>query len=335
MTVSALVIAIALTGMWEWHWRSYGAVPGYRDEAALWTRQRRRIDRGEGNATVLIGSSRTFFDIQFPVWERLSGRRPIQLARNASSPLFLLEDLANDPAFNGRLLVGIAPDIFFSGFQAWRGLLPYLHKESPSQRIGKTLSMHLVEPWFAFYDPAFALFVDVQRLPWPERKDLPGYYPIKTAVTESDRNNYMWSKLTTDASYRALARRLEDLNFHDPVPTPAEAAEMQRTLDEQIVRAAAAIAKLSSRGVSVVFVRDPSDGNYLDYEDREYPRQTTWDVLLTKTGAAGIHFKDYRELQGYDLPEWSHMTRESAVRYTEVVYDIIEKTFPPTDGSRW
>jgi hypothetical protein len=161
--LSALLITVSLTGGWEWYWRDFGAVPGYRDDDALWARQRRRIDDGEGNATVLVGSSRTFFDIQLPTWERVSGHRPIQLAVNGTSPLFAMEDLAADPHFTGRLLVGIAPDLFFPGFQYHSGLTRYVRKESPSQRIGKILSMHLIERWFAFYDQDFALFTVLRR----------------------------------------------------------------------------------------------------------------------------------------------------------------------------
>src|ERR1700689_4918787 len=69
-----LLLAVTLTGGWEYYWRSLGAVPGYLDDDALWARQRRRIDDGEGSATVLIGASRTFFDVQLNVWERVSGR---------------------------------------------------------------------------------------------------------------------------------------------------------------------------------------------------------------------------------------------------------------------
>lgn len=332
---AAFLIATALSGAWEWHWRSFGAIPGYRDDAALWARQRRRIDHGAGNATVLIGSSRTFFDIQLPVWERLAGRRPIQLARNGSSPLFLIEDLANDPVFTGRLLVGIAPNIFFSGYQQWKGLTSYIDTESPSQRVGKILSMYLVEPWFAFYDPSFALFNVLRSQPWPERGDIPRYYSLKYAVTQADRNNYMWDKLANDAAYRALARNVQELAFYYPLPTPEESAEYQRNRDVQITKAAAAVARLRSRGVSVIFVRDPSEGDYLADEDFEFPRQTSWDVLLKKTAVPGIYFQDFSELQGYDLPEMSHMTRESAEHYTEALYGVIARKYPPSDGSHW
>jgi hypothetical protein len=335
MLLGALLLAVLLTGAWEWHWRAFGAVPGYRDDDALWARQRRRIDAGDGSATVLVGASRTFFDVQLPAWERLSGRRPIQLALDGTTPLFALEDLANDPSFSGKLVIGIAPDIFFSGYEYLKGVGRYFHKESPSQRVGKVLSMHLVEPWLAFYDPDFALFTVLRRQPWPERAGISGHAVRKLSITEADRNNYMWSKLETDSSYQALARSIWAENFNHPPPTAQEAAENQRTLDEQIARTAAAVARLRARNIPVVFVRDPSAGDYLAFEDRAFPRKSTWDVLLAKTNAPGIHFQDYPQLQGYDLPEWSHMTRASAERYTAALYQIMERDYPPPNGTRW
>jgi hypothetical protein len=228
MLLCALLLAVIFTGGWEYYWRAFGAVPGYRDDDALWARQRRRIDDGEGNATVLVGASRTFFDVQLSAWERASGHRPIQLALDGTSPLFALEDLANDPSFTGRLLIGIAPDVFFSGFEYRAGLTRYFRKESPSQRVGKILSMHLLEPWLAFYDPDFALFTVLRRQPLPEREGLSGHSVRKLSITEADRNNYMWNKIETDSSYRTLVRSIWAEDFSDPPPTPQEAAENQK-----------------------------------------------------------------------------------------------------------
>jgi len=335
LLLGALLLAALLTGAWEWHWRAFGAVPGFRDDSALWARQRRRIDAGDGNATVLIGASRTFFDVQLPVWQRLSGRRPIQLALVGTSPLFALEDLADDPAFRGKIHIGIAPDIFFSGYEYLKAFGRYTHKESPSQRVAKIISMHLVEPWFAFYDPDFALFTVLRRQPWPERKDLNGIDVRKLSVTEADRNNHMWSKLETDGRYQALAKRIWAQDFYDPPPTAEEAVKNKQTFDDQIARTAAAIARLRARNIPVIFVREPSAGEYLAYEDRNFPRKSNWDVLLKKVNAPGIYFQDYPQLQGYDLPEWSHMTRASAERYTAALYQIMERDYPPPDGTRW
>ncbi|HEX9140334.1 MAG TPA: hypothetical protein VF848_11110 [Steroidobacteraceae bacterium] len=337
MLLGALLLAVALTGAWEWHWRAYGAVPGYDEDEALWAQQRRRIDAGEGNATVLVGASRTLFDLQLPVWERLSGRRPIQLAIPGTSPLPLLEDLANDQNFNGRVLIGIAPQVVFLGLQYGGNAFTYWRKESPSQRVGQWLSTHLVEPWLAFYDQDFALFTVLHRQPWPHRNGANEYIEVrKLSVSESDRNTYMWTKVATDPAYRAICRAVWAQNFNPPPPTPEEVADFQKTLDEQIARTAAAVVKLRTRGVPVIFVRHPSVDDYLSYENRVFPRATTWEQLLAKSGAPGVYFEDYPELRsGYEIPEWSHMTKESAERYTAALYGILERGFAPSDGKRW
>jgi hypothetical protein len=181
----------------------------------------------------------------------------------------------------------VAPDLFFSGYETSKNMARYVRKESPSQRVGKFLSMHLLEPWLAFYDPDFALFTVLRRQPWPAREGLGGLSVRKLSVTEADRNNFMWSKLTTDAKYRALARSIWAEDFNDPPPTPAEAADNQHKLDQQIDRAVMAVTRLRARGVPVIFVRHPSAGDYLAYEDRTFPRRTSWDLLLAKTGAPG------------------------------------------------
>ena len=119
---------------------------GIRNSYGLWAIQRRRIDAGEGDATVLIGASRMLFDIAAAgVGEpRRQAADPAGVRRHIAGTA--IEDLAADPNFTGRLLVGVAPDIFFTGFEYRDAALPYTRKESPSQRIGQWLSMRLVEP---------------------------------------------------------------------------------------------------------------------------------------------------------------------------------------------
>jgi hypothetical protein len=329
--LGAIVVFALLLGGWEAYWRSYGVRPSITNTYGLWAMQRRRIDAGEGNATVLLGASRVFFDIQLPVWERLAGRRPIQLAIEGTSPLPFLDDLADDPSFTGQVLVGVAPDLFFSGYQYRAGVLAYVRKESPSQRVGQWLSMHFIEPYFAFDDPDFALKTVLARQPWPVRPGKRWFTEVrKLAESESDRNTHLWSKVGDDLGYREIARNIWREGFvpSDDDPTPEELA---KGVHEQIERAAKAVAKLRARRVKVLFVRMPSIGEYLAFENRVFPRASTWDVLLATTGAPGIHFEDYPELrpdvQGYYLPEWSHMVRADGERVTAALYGIIERDF--------
>ena len=327
--IVAVVMAIVMLAGWEWYWRDYGVTPSYRNSDAQWASQRRRIDNGEGGKTVLIGSSRVLFDVQLPVWEKATGERPIQLSLEGTSSVPVLEDLAADANFTGRLLVGVTPGLFFSGF-AYRGdAISRYHKEAPSDRTGHWISQHLLEPWLAFYDPDFALDVVVRRQAWPARAGVPSRMPVrKLMVSDIDRNTMMWRKVEVDPVYRALARSIWAQNFTGPPPpsmnTPAKA---KAVVDKQIERAVKAVTTLRARGVQVVFVRPPSVGEYYAFEQKTVPRAATWDVLLQRTGAPGIHFEDFPALQGYESPEWSHLTAAEADRFTAALVPIVEREF--------
>lgn len=326
--VALVVFGSALAG-WELYWRSWGAVPSYRNSDGLWAMQRSRIDAGEGKATVFIGSSRTLSNIQLDVWERLGGERPIQLALEGTSPAAPLESLADDPDFKGRLIVGVTPMLFFSGFEYRGEVFAYYPKETPSQRASQRLSMAMVEPLFAFYDPDFALFTILKRQQWAERPGVRVRRDVrKLFLTEADRNTRMWEKLERDPAYQKIATDIWSQNFAPPDPKMIAAAPAMR--QKQIERAATAVAKLKARGVETIFVLHPAAGPFLEFERRANPREVSWDVLLARTGARGIHFEDHPELQGYRLPEWSHLATADAKRYTEALYAIIHR---PADAA--
>ncbi len=326
--IGAAMLVVLLVSAWEAYHRDYGVRPGITNTFGLWAIQRRRIDDGEGDATVLLGASRVFFDIQLPVWERLDGRRPIQLSFEGTSPLREVEDLASDPKFTGRLLIGVSPDLFFSGYEYRAGAIRYAQKESPSQRIGQWLSMHVIEPYLAFDDPDYALqTVLARQVWWPARPGLKSSIRVrKLAETEADRNTHLWDKVDTDPQYRDLARRiwLQEFVPSENDPTPEEA---RKTAQEQIGRMAKAVAALKARGVKVLFVRMPSTGPYLDFERKVFPREQTWEPLLAACKAPGIHFEDYPQLQGYRLPEWSHVAHAQADQLTTALYGIIQREF--------
>ena len=322
--ITAVCLFALLLGAWEWYWRDFGATPGIRNSHGLWAIQRRRIDNGEGDATVIVGSSRMLFDVQLDVWEQLDGKRPIQLAFEGTTPVPFVEDLAADPNFTGRLIVGVAPELFFSGFGKYHvGAIKDARQESPSQRIGQWLSMRLIEPFVAFDDPDYALATVLKRLPWPDRPGKPSRLDVrKLSETEADRNTHMWGKVENDTDYKALMQRVWRQDF-EPGPDDPPPAELAKLRDQQIERTAKAVATLRARGVQVLFVRAPSTGPYLQYDDKLFARATSWDVLLAKTGAPGIHFQDYPELQGLEQPEWSHLSHADARKFTTALHALI------------
>lgn len=322
--LAALALSALLIGGWERHWRAYGVTPSIRNSDGLWSVQRRRIDAGEGDRTVLVGASRMLFDTDLDTWQRLSGSRPIQLALEGTTPVPVMENLADDPKFTGRLVVGVAPDVFFSGFAVRGKILKYFRTETPAQRAGQWLSMTLVEPLFAFYDPDFALSTVLRRQPWPLRGGMQPHTRVrKLLVMDRDRNTRIWRKVESDPQYAAMAQRIWAEDFA-PLDA-ADHADLDKTIQDQVGRAAAATAKLRARGVEVIFVRPPSADEYLKYENRDFPRAKTWDVLIAGTGARGIHFQDYPELQDFTLPEWSHIAAVQRPRFTEALYRIVAR----------
>jgi hypothetical protein len=333
--ILAALLALTLLVAWEWYWRDFGVRPSYRNSDGSWAVQRRRIDEGEGGKTVLIGSSRVLFDVQLPVWEKIAGERPIQLALEGTSAVPVLEDLADDPNFKGRLLVGVAPELFFSGF-AYRGkAIGFYHKESPSQRIGHWISMHFLEPYLAFDDPDFALAAVVRRQEWPIRPGMrPSHAVRKLAVSDADRNTHMWDKVENDPEYRALMRQIWTEDLSEPPPPDMDTPEkLQKVIDAQIDRAVKAVTKLRARGVRIVFVRPPSTGFYLQWETRVMPREKTWDPLLKKTGLPGIHFQDYPQLQGFEQPEWSHIKTSDAQKFTAALTPLVIVEFEKQEAA--
>ncbi|MGH8041798.1 MAG: hypothetical protein ACREPN_07125 [Rudaea sp.] len=331
----AVLLFGLMLGAWEWHWRAFGVRPAYRNDNGLWAIQRRRIDHGEGNATVLIGSSRMFMDLQLDVWQKRDGERPIQLAFEGTTPVPFLEDLAADPNFTGRLLIGVAPELFFSGYGFHKDAIRFYHKESPSQRVGQWLSMRLIEPFWAFDDGDYALATVLQRQPWwPDRPGKPNRLHVRRLnISGADRATHLWDKLADDPQYQALARSIWMQDF-EPSPDDPSPAELAKTRDEQIEQVAKAVTTLRARGVKVLFVRSPSAGPYLQFDDRLFPRAVAWDVLLAKTGAPGIYFSDYPELSGFDPPEWSHLKPADARRFTAALHAIVVRDFWKADATK-
>jgi len=324
--IIGLIVAIVLMSGWEAYWRSDGSVPSYRNSEGLWAIERRRINSGEGDKTVLAGSSRVFFDTQLDVWERESGERPIQLALEGTSPITLMEDLADDADFTGSLFVGVAPEMMYTGFEYRGPAFKRFHEESPAQWLGQQISM-LVEPHLAFYHSDYSLFTVIKRQAWPDREGVFNDLDVRRlAIYTKDRNARLYDKVNNDEAYAELAKKIW-AQYHRPIEelSDEEIAENQENLDKQIGRALAATEKLNLRGVDVTFIRNPSDGFYAMSEPMYFPRAETWDVLIEKTGSLGIHWMDHEELQGFWLPESSHMTGVEADRYTKALYHVIQR----------
>jgi hypothetical protein len=183
--------------------------------------------------------------------------------------------------------------------------------------------MHAVEPYLAYYDPDLALFAVLRRQPfWPEREGVAWQPPAvrKLANSRRTRQAEMWTKLEVDPAYREIARNtwLTFLKAPRPDPPPPE-EEMRKQMDALLDAVADDVRAIRARGGEVVFVRAPSAGPFRDAERQGFPRERTWDPLLARTDAAGVHFEDHPDLQDVELPEWSHIRAGDTDRFTRAL----------------
>lgn len=324
--VAAGAAALALAGVvgWELHFRAEQYTPAPQNSDGLWASARRRVEV-RPDSTVIVGSSRILFDTDLDVWAEVMGAEPpIQLAIEGTSGRAFLADLARDPRFAGFVVVGVTPGLFFSPRMGFRAdVIDYWKSETPAQRIGQWLSVRL-EKRLAFLDSDTKLFTRLERLSWPERPGMrpPLREPRKLMVMDERRNTRMWEPVETDPAYRTLARDIWRGFIEMPHP-PLEAAELDGILEA----VAGDVEAIRGRGGEVVFVRPPSGGLYLESETSRFPRADTWDRLLRRCRAQGVHFADVPELAAMEPPEWSHLAAGDRAAFTRAVAGALRSAF--------
>src|SRR5688500_8764037 len=171
--LTLLIVSISVIS-WELYLRNKGVLKAYDDGPALWADKRAKVYEPAENATVFIGSSRIKYDLDIETWQTITGEKAIQLAEEGSSPMLVLEDLANDEKFKGKLIIDITEPLFFSPFAPRDAEtiknINFYKDRTPAQRAGFPLNSFL-ESKFVFLDKDFlSLNAMLDELQVPSRK---------------------------------------------------------------------------------------------------------------------------------------------------------------------
>jgi len=319
-----LVLVFAAVAAWEWKMRDLGLVAGDLDDGkSAWSVERRKIASGDHDGVVIVGGSRILFDTNLGVWEEMTGRRPVQLAMPGMSGQAFLRDIASNSTFDGLVLIDVTPEQFFRegrGHPAFEGVLGYWEDEGPARRAGHHLGQFLSR-YLAFLDDQYSLTELVDQLEIQNRGKIPGPFlrPWKLSENYAGRQYYLWSEVETNERLREHAIQVW-LGLGRGPPDEALIARIRADVRESV-------AMIRARGGDVVFIRPPSTGAYYEREQQNVPRARSWDRLLREAGVFGIHFEDYPDMQGLDLPELSHLTREDAARFTRAYVGVLRERY--------
>lgn len=323
---TTLVLTLAALAGWEMQMRSLGLAAGDLDDSNdHWAVARRSLATGSENKVAIVGDSRIWFDTDLSVWEEMTGTRPVQLALEGTNARYFLADIAADERFRGLAVVGLADMLFFSMREGLR--FPALERGRTQTRpqqwgvaLHKELSRHI-----AFLDQTYRpqYLIRAMNVPSRPRVISPAMMPWKLAEVYDDRQTFMWPRVISDLALRDATRNtwMGIVNFALPPVTP-------EVLDAVIADAVRDVRRIRARGGEVVFIRPPSDGALLAAERKRLSKADGWDRLLRETGAFGIHWEDHAAMQGLDVPEWSHLTRESATRFTRAYVDVLRREVP-------
>jgi hypothetical protein len=335
--ILTLILVICFTIGLEMYWRTRGFTPTYNDDKVLWATKRNVVYMPSDKSTVFVGGSRIKFDLDAATWEKLTGEQVVQLAIVGTPGRLILRDLANDENFKGKVIVDVAEAQFFSLADSVqrdrlaREALAYYYDETPAQSASAAINHFLESKLVLLEEGKFSLSALLNKAGFPNRPGVnmsPAVFtPFEFGVSNFHRQQWMTPMFLSDPELQKQQKQFWMTGIKRASPIKGD------TLHTFLEQTKKAIDKIRSRGGEVVFVRPPSDGPYLEMENRLYPRDKYWDYLLEYTAAPGIHYSDYPETANLMCAEWSHLALREAAVYTAQLVTILKQeqgwTFSP------
>ena len=204
---------------------------------------------------------------------------------------------------------------------------------SPSQWTGHQIH-RVLSDYFGFLDNAFDLFSLIQR--YNQFEDREGAEDLKSGLWKlgnmyDDIQTDMWEPIEQVGSFD----HQQILNFWTPgIDRPAQTEEeMEQSAQETIEFFKPLINKLRERGGDMIFIRMPSDGRYLEKDIKTNHRENMWNPMVAGFGAPAFNTFDYPELSTeLDIPEWSHLSRDSQDRWSRDVIPIMIEEYQSYRG---
>ena len=324
--VLALVLIFAIIGSWELYLRHQGRGISYDDGGALWSDKRKQVYEPIDKATVFIGSSRIKYDLDIATWQSITGDHAIQLANVGSSPLLMLNDLAEDRNFRGKLIIDVTEFLFFTQAPYVNKTpaenLAYYKKETPAQKFSFIVN-HALESKLMFIDKEeYSLNALLAGTQIPNR---PGVYefpdfPEGFTPVSFDRQSYMTEEFAKDPKQRKQVTDVWTMLGKMAATRPPITAG---SVDTIVGSVKVACDKIKARGGQVIFVRTPSSGPLRAMERMAFPREKFWNKILSATGCEGIYFEDYPAIAHFECPEFSHLSVPQAISYTKSLISIL------------
>jgi len=312
--LTAVLVVFLLAG-WECTLRALGYRPTVVDDKALWAAQRDLVYSDHGRKTVvLLGDCRMQLDsVPHVLAERFAGHRVVQLAVEQTSPVATLRDLAADERFDGVVICALDARLMCKDL--WDTQQPYVdyyHNDYTlnnklNRRVSTILQRRLtiLHPQLRL-DDLLAHLLTVRRLPSP-------YY----IETHADRSRFAdYSHVDIEAHRCFTVGRAHWLCVNHSLPTAVRWLDDAMELEPWVHA-------IQARGGQVVFMQFPTTGEHWRYDEWMFPKTQYWDAFAAKMPTLCIHFRDVPQLAAFACPDWSHLDRTDAPRFTRELAAVL------------
>jgi hypothetical protein len=332
LILGGLAIAGAYILLSEWALSAKGIQITVQDDEVRWQSERERARTLGRQALILVGASRVQLDIDIRTLRESTNLEPVQLAIDGSSSLPILKGLADDPAINGTVMVGIQ----FTDFNVPRkddGYLYQSHFEQGSYR--QALNYKVVETWLQRLRRDHLRNYSDGARPWDSfwYRLIPDTPTKQYLVTYPDRSRAADYNLVSMPKFY-LARVQRNLNQQVEIPAGASMEQVETMLEQRVhtlgpVDNASFLAQLpmleadahriQERGGKVIYVVMPVSGLIKEMDDRRYPISQYWDHLAAIRYASTINFEDQSDMAAFSCPDGSHLDKRDRQLFTKAL----------------
>ncbi|MEL6104870.1 MAG: hypothetical protein AAFU85_02485 [Planctomycetota bacterium] len=301
------VLAVVVLGVIEVSLRRAGFQSGPHDDDVFWVSHRIRVEQIGAKGIVCLGSSRSQADIRVDQLRELTQRPVVQLAIAGSSPLPVLEDLAERSRFDGLIVLSISPHHAFSDrpdrISKTMDWIARSHEanSSPGERLEIKMKIMVRD-----------LVLLRQDFNWrtvANRYVIGGEPAYKEVFTKASR----WKHFPDVMKGRRCGFQIE-------IP---EADQKLSNRDALIERYVAAVKAIETRGGKVIIIRPPSTGKgnvaagLVDTEKKRLPRSKFYQPLVKSCGVPAFHAEDIVGLEKLYGVDGSHLCNTDARKYTD------------------
>jgi hypothetical protein len=334
---AGLLFMVVVAGLLEMALAARGFRPTVGDSAAVWGRERTRASDVGAKGLILVGASRSQLDVDLDVLQRVTGKRPVQLAIDGSSFVPVLADLAGDDRVTGTVIVEFGGDVpdpahkdaathyvdiwrrgqrpgarydfaWMEGSLAdWRqGILrSYADGAGPFEALSKRVLPRTVTPQYLVTLPSGSREADYLKV------NMPAFY-FRRAM-----RNAGIVDVPNLPDYAAVNRYLSERIQALPQASAAHLVDNATLLGQMVT-------KIEARGGQVIFVNYPSSGLVRAADDVRYPRAVFWDRVVPLAGGKGLYFSDEPSLKDFVCPDGSHLDMRAKARFTEALAKALE-----------